>query len=139
MGTHTSAFDEATRAYLSRLPAVSRVGESRIFYADRFREQALREYMAGGSPVEIFRRAGMGPELIGYKRIERAFARWRQSARLASPRPNPGRPRRDAQTYDTNTDTMPVASMDPRDRLIASQALTIAQLQQQIQELQQPQ
>ena len=27
--------------------------------------------------MEMFREAGLGPELIGYKRIERCVARWR--------------------------------------------------------------
>lgn len=127
MGTHERAFDKATRAYLSRLPAVSRVRGNRIFYAEEFRERALRDYMAGGSPVEIFRRAGMGPELIGYKRIERAFARWRQGRAPARNRTTDSRTR-PARTPEP-TDT---GDMDPRDRLIASQALTIARLQQQL-------
>ena len=37
-------------------------------------------YHAGESPVELFREAGLDPSLIGYKRIERCFARWRKIA-----------------------------------------------------------
>lgn len=34
-------------------------------------------YLAGESPTKIFREAGLPPELIGYKRIERSVARWK--------------------------------------------------------------
>ena len=65
--------------YLRSLPAVAEVSERRITYADAFKESCMRRYVAGESPVELFREAGLDPALIGYKRIERCFARWRRS------------------------------------------------------------
>ncbi|MBW3090804.1 hypothetical protein KIH81_08985, partial [Bifidobacterium sp. 82T25] len=38
-----------------------------------------RQYALGRRPVSIFRDAGLDPRLVGYKRIERAFARWKQA------------------------------------------------------------
>ena len=37
-------------------------------------------YLAGESPTKIFREAGLPPELVGYKRIERSVARWKDAA-----------------------------------------------------------
>lgn len=71
-------FDEATRAYLLTLPAVEAVGSTgRISYAPAFRRQAARRLRAGVRPAVVFRAAGLGPEVIGRKRIERCAARWR--------------------------------------------------------------
>lgn len=58
-------------------PAVRQVIGKRIFYADEFRDECLRRLEAGELPSRIFRDAGIGPELIGRKRIERCVARWR--------------------------------------------------------------
>ncbi|PWG64463.1 hypothetical protein DF196_08760 [Bifidobacterium callitrichidarum] len=52
----------------------------RITYTTVFKRQCLTSYYQGGSPVDLFRKAGLPPELIGYKRIERCFSRWRESA-----------------------------------------------------------
>lgn len=38
----------------------------------------MERYAVGESPAGIFREAGLDPALIGYKRIERAIARWRK-------------------------------------------------------------
>ena len=38
-------------------------------------------YNAGESPSAIFREAGLAPKLIGYKRVERCIARWKQQER----------------------------------------------------------
>lgn len=77
-------FDDETRQYLESLPAVRRVSGSRIYYEEGFRWECLRRYEAGESPTELFREAGMSPELIGRKRIERAFDRWRSAAGVPS-------------------------------------------------------
>ncbi|MBW3095506.1 hypothetical protein KIH75_09235 [Bifidobacterium sp. 64T4] len=66
------------RAYLSSLPAVKNVSATRIKYEDWFRTECMCRYEAGESPVAIFREAGLDPELIGYKRIERCIARWKK-------------------------------------------------------------
>ncbi|PJM75433.1 HTH domain-containing protein [Bifidobacterium simiarum] len=81
-------FTEEEREYLSHLPAVSKVSEDRIYYTDAFRDYCLRVYHRGESPSELFRWAGLDPKVIGYKRVERAFARWRSweaSQTAASP------------------------------------------------------
>ena len=62
---------------LSSLPAVKAVKSGRIMYADEFKRRVAADCRRGESPVEMFRAAGLGPELIGYKRIERCVARWR--------------------------------------------------------------
>lgn len=80
------AFDRRAKAYLRALPAVAAVTDTRIYYTDEFREEALSRYEAGESPVRIFREAGLEPRLIGYKRVERCFARWRQAGHLDQPR-----------------------------------------------------
>lgn len=38
-------------------------------------------YNAGESPSAIFREAGLDSKLIGYKRVERCIARWKQQER----------------------------------------------------------
>ena len=72
------AFTAGQRAYLCSLDAVDRVdGSSRIYYADWFRVECMRRYRMGEKPSALFREAGLDPKLVGHKRIERAFARWR--------------------------------------------------------------
>lgn len=69
---------EEQRAYLESLPAVERVSPSgRIHYAREFQILCMRRYRNGDRPSDIFREAGMGSEVIGYKRIERCISRWR--------------------------------------------------------------
>lgn len=70
--------------YLESLPAVERVRSGRIMYAEAFKQEAVRRYLDGESPAEIFRSAGLDSSLIGYKRIERSMARWRRTVQPAS-------------------------------------------------------
>lgn len=70
-------FSARTRKALLSLDAVASVSETRITYSDAFREECMRRYAQGESPSAIFREAGLGPEVIGYKRIERCISRWR--------------------------------------------------------------
>lgn len=74
-------FTAKERAYLSSLPAVKSVSASHIRYSDRFRVEVMCRYNAGESPSTIFREAGLDPKLIGYKRVERCIARWKQQER----------------------------------------------------------
>ena len=74
-------FTAKERAYLASLPAVESVSTSRIRYSDRFRVEVMCRYNAGESPSAIFREAGLDPKLIGYKRVERCIARWKQQER----------------------------------------------------------
>ena len=61
---------------LRDLPAVANVSKDRITYSNAFKQVCVIRYLAGESPTKIFREAGLPPELIGYKRIERSVARW---------------------------------------------------------------
>lgn len=63
--------------YLRSLPVVAEATSKRITYTESFKHNCMRRYLAGESPVELFREAGLDPSLVGYKRIERCFARWR--------------------------------------------------------------
>ena len=71
-------FDDDEIDYLRSLPAVNSVGRNRIRYTGQFREYCMQRYRAGDSPTGIFRDVGLDPSLIGYKRIERCIARWKQ-------------------------------------------------------------
>lgn len=62
---------------LRDLPAVANVSKDRITYSNAFKQVCIIRYLAGESPTKIFREAGLPPELIGYKRIERSVARWK--------------------------------------------------------------
>lgn len=62
---------------LRDLPAVANVSKDRITYSNAFKQVCVIRYLAGESPNKIFREAGLPPELIGYKRIERSVARWK--------------------------------------------------------------
>ena len=62
---------------LRDLPAVANVSKDRITYSNAFKQVCVIRYLAGESPTKIFREAGLTPELIGYKRIERSVARWK--------------------------------------------------------------
>lgn len=65
--------------YLKSLPAVAEATSKRITYTDDFKRYFLTRYNKGASPVRLFREAGLDPALIGYKRIERCLARWREA------------------------------------------------------------
>ena len=62
---------------LRDLPAVANVSKDHITYSNAFKQVCVIRYLAGESPTKIFREAGLPPELIGYKRIERSVARWK--------------------------------------------------------------
>lgn len=74
------AFSPEEVEYLRSLPVVAEATSRRITYTELFKHNCMRRYHAGESPVELFREAGLDPSLIGYKRIERCFARWRKIA-----------------------------------------------------------
>lgn len=65
---------------LRGLPAVANVTRDRITYSDTFKQVCTIRYLAGESPTKIFREAGLPPDLVGYKRIERSVARWKAAA-----------------------------------------------------------
>lgn len=91
-------FTERQRAYLQSLPAVQSVGARRIRYTAEFRDECMRRYCEGESPAELFREAGLDPKVLGYKRIERAFARWRHAAHVQARGETYGRSNNSATT-----------------------------------------
>ena len=130
-------FTQSEIHFLKMLPAVKDVSSSRISYSDEFRDSATRRYLAGESPVKIFREAGLDPRLIGYKRIERAFARWRDATHGIPPQGADGSSNLAASAAlnvpmpKVESAVASLADEDPRDRLIAKQALRIAELEMQ--------
>ncbi len=64
---------------LNANPNIATVNGNRIVYTDEFKYHFMHEYLAGKGPTQIFREAGLMPELLGSKRIERATDRWKES------------------------------------------------------------
>ena len=73
------AFSPEEIKYLKSLPAVAEATSKRITYTDDFKRYCVTRYNEGASPVRLFREAGLDSALIGYKRIERCLARWREA------------------------------------------------------------
>lgn len=73
-------FDAEERQYLCGLDAVDECGEKRITWNRYFIHDVEYELELGARPVDVFRSAGVGPEVIGRKRIERCVSRWRRQA-----------------------------------------------------------
>lgn len=134
VGAAGRRFTPAQTAYLNALPAVATCDGRRIVYTDGFRERCMKRYAAGELPTDLFREAGLDPELIGAKRIGRAFARWRRTAGVpARPAGRPvahGEPKRSDGEAD-------LPSVDPRDAVISAQARLIDALTAQVAELEQ--
>ncbi|KAB8288256.1 hypothetical protein DSM100688_0823, partial [Bifidobacterium ramosum] len=95
MASGGGAFSPEEVAYLRSLPAVVAASRKRITYSDAFKEYCIRQYNEGASPVKLFREAGLDPALIGHKRIEHCFARWRQSFKAANDSAGTGARRND--------------------------------------------
>ncbi|NEG95636.1 hypothetical protein CS006_09270 [Bifidobacterium primatium] len=76
----TQEFTPMQIAMLQQLPVVRKVNATRIQYTDAFRREFLLRDRRGESPTVIFRSVGLGPEVIGHKRIERCTRRWRDTA-----------------------------------------------------------
>ena len=73
-------FSDEEIQLLRGLPAVANVTRNRITYSDAFKQVCTIRYLAGESPTKIFREAGLPPDLVGCKRIERSVARWKAAA-----------------------------------------------------------
>ncbi|WP_307998129.1 hypothetical protein [uncultured Bifidobacterium sp.] len=69
-------FNKATIDYLNSLPAVRRVGDGRIQYDPEFIDLFAALRHEGRGATEIFRAAGLAPEIVGRKRIEQCSSRW---------------------------------------------------------------
>lgn len=72
-------FTKSEEEYLLTLDAVEDVCEGKIYYSADFKLDAMKRYHSGERPSEIFASAGLPSSLVGKKRIERAFARWREA------------------------------------------------------------
>lgn len=84
---------EADVKRLLRLDAVDSVINGRIAYSPEFKDEAIRRYLDGETPNEIFRSFGLDPELIGRKRIERCMSRWTEGMPRRSIRTPTGKER----------------------------------------------
>lgn len=73
---------DATLEYVRGLDAVADATPTRITYALWFKRRVVKGLREGLSPASMFREAGLGSEVIGYKRIERAVYRWRRNPEL---------------------------------------------------------
>ena len=72
-------FSEEELNYLNSLDAVKRATPLQITYSNQFKKEFMRRLHAGEKPKAIFESAGLPASFIGYKRIERACARWREA------------------------------------------------------------
>lgn len=125
-------FTEEQIRYLEALPAVEHATATRITYTDEFKTRCMERYAQGASPTALFREAGLDPRIVGYKRIERSFARWREVHDV------PAHPRiagAGALSVDDPAPNRGVGSPDPRDLLIARQLHRITELERELAEL----
>ena len=72
-------FTPEEKQYLASLPAVDYVTDTKIFYNNAFQISCIARYYTGEKPQNIFESAGLYTSMIGYKRVERAFARWKEN------------------------------------------------------------
>ena len=72
-------FTNEERDYLISLDAVAEIRSKNIVYTQAFKKIFIEKYKQGEKPSKIFEEAGLSKEIIGYKRIERACARWREA------------------------------------------------------------
>lgn len=69
-------FSEKTLEELNDNKFVSSATSKRITYTEDFKQYFIEKYQLGFTPREIFKLAGFDVNALGYKRIERAAARW---------------------------------------------------------------
>ncbi|MBW3091848.1 transposase [Bifidobacterium sp. 82T10] len=131
MMTGRRLFTEQQVQYLNTLPVVENATPVRIEYAQSFKVDCMRKYRAGGSPSAIFRNAGLPPSLIGYKRIERCFNRWRHNSKLMKQAAIDQYDAQDGLFAASSAD----AGFDYRDVLIREQALKIMFLEHELERL----
>lgn len=65
---------------LGRRPEVVNVLKNKhgwwVIFITQFQDEVTLRYLQGERPSEIFRSHNLGPEVLGYKRIERCVYRW---------------------------------------------------------------
>lgn len=119
--------------YLKSLSAVAEATAKRITYTDDFKRYCVVHYNEGASPVRMFREAGLDPALIGYKRIERCLARWRESQDEIL---NSGNAKAFHVSPERRAIIFPVSrkeqNNDLRDLLISQQVRRIDELERQV-------
>lgn len=136
--THSKAsFSSAQIKRLIKLRAVVKVSPSRIRYAEWFKRECVMRADAGESPTYLFREAGLEPEFIGEKRIERCMDRWRKKMQLEDLEVASSPERLFSVDMDTAQDreVSKVDVRDVRDLIICKQTRYIESLQRQIDEL----
>lgn len=73
-----SRLDPRTVRRLNHMPGVvDHATPARITWNRDFARAVAYRTRHGASPAKLFRQAGVGSEIIGYKRIERCVARWK--------------------------------------------------------------
>lgn len=72
-------FTPEEREELRKLPAVDRVMATCIYCSSEFKEDCMRRYGADEKPGRIFASVGLGSDVIGCKRIERAVYHWKEA------------------------------------------------------------
>ena len=125
--THSKAsFSSAQIKRLIKLRAVVKVSPSRIRYAEWFKRECVMRADAGESPTYLFREAGLGPELIGEKRMQL------EDLEVAS---SPERLFSVDMDTEQDREVSKVDVRDVRDLIICKQTRYIESLQRQIDEL----
>lgn len=80
-------FTRAERTYLLSLPAVTAVHGQRICYSNEFRDDCIRRYEEGASPVKLFRESRPRPQthrIQTHRALHRPLARRRNQSRDSS-------------------------------------------------------
>ena len=85
----TNGFTPSDLKYFQKLPAIKKATPTRLYYTEEFQRHCVEAYKLGEPPSRIFRKAGLDPQLIGYKRVERAFDRWLKASDDSSPAAGP--------------------------------------------------
>lgn len=67
---------------LSKNKCIARCSDTKIRYANNFKQSALKQYNAGLSAVEIFQDAGIDLNIIGKRAPNRLMNQWRTALRV---------------------------------------------------------
>jgi len=72
-------FSEHEVKQLESNPNVLHVTEKSISYAPEFKLAAVKAYLSGQTPMEIFRGAGFDVDVIGHEKPKHCLKRWRNT------------------------------------------------------------
>jgi transposase-like protein len=73
----SKVFSEHEMKQLESNPNVQHVTEKSITYAPAFKLAAVKAYLSGQTPMEIFRSAGFDVDVIGHEKPKHCLKRWR--------------------------------------------------------------